>query len=96
MNEKVNLRQGEYETMMSLLKELHSQQYASIREFIRNLNILTEYSGGFYAVETSEKMRIVLEQIESQILPEVETLFKESEEIMSQMVIRIQNADEPA
>lgn len=94
MSGKLNLRQGEYEILSSKLQELHVQQSAAMKEFIIRLKQLTEYSGGFFTIETSEKMQMVLEEIEGQISPAAAELFKDSEEIMKRIGARIRQEDE--
>lgn len=93
MAETVNMQQSEYDGILSKLTALHETQLQEMRNIAVCFQNLCEASGGFYVEKISEKVNLLMEEFESQILSGAEKGFQASEMAMNKYMSSIKNID---
>lgn len=93
MADLVNLQQTEYDTVMAQLEELHESALEKIKSLSREIRALSQVEGGFYIENISDKIDLLLDALEADILTLAETNFTSSVTGMSDFADIILNVD---
>lgn len=93
MAEYINMQQTEYDEVQTSLSKLH-QDIISGEATIRDKVIaLTEIEGGFYVENISLNIRLLLENLKSTALTQMETAFADTEEAIAAFVDAVIQVD---
>lgn len=93
MAEYINMQQTEYDEVQTSLSKLH-QDIISGEATIRDKVIaLTEIEGGFYVENISLNIRLLLENLKSTALTQMETAFSDTEEAIAAFVDAVIQVD---
>lgn len=93
MADLVNLQQSEYDTVMTQLEELHETALEKIKAISGEIRTLSQSEGGFYIEQISDKIDLLLNVLEADILTLTETNFTSSVTAMSDFADIILNVD---
>lgn len=93
MADLVNLQQGEYDTVMTQLEELHETALEKIKAVSGEIRTLSQAEGGFYIEQISDKIDLLLTVLETDILTLTKTNFTSSVTAMSDFADIILNVD---
>lgn len=86
MAQIVNLRESEYQIIVSELSQMHSNQLTSVKEFIEEMKMMVTSQEIFYVNRTSTKMVDMLEILSYEIVPVLERAFQDSEVGVANMI----------
>lgn len=86
MAQIINLRESEYQTIVSELSNMHTNQMDKIREIIGDLNELVTSKTTFSADMVSENITNMLAVLSDSILPLLEQTFQDSEAGVANMI----------
>lgn len=86
MAQMVNLRENEYQVIVSTLSEMHSSQLSTVKEFIEEMKMMVTSQDIFYVNRTSSKMVDMLEILSYEIVPVLERAFQDSEAGVANMI----------
>ncbi|MDE7284205.1 MAG: hypothetical protein K2N85_11585 [Lachnospiraceae bacterium] len=93
MAQLINLRETEYQTIVTELSKMHTDQLECVRDVISRLSILALGNDLFYAEKTSRKMKDMLDLVTSDIIVLLEQAFKDSEAGVANMISSITITD---
>lgn len=82
----VNLREEEYQVIVTELKKMHTEQLETIRAVIEKIKTIATYSSFFSAHLTSKRVSDVLDTISNDIVKLLEEVFQESEASIEKMI----------
>lgn len=89
----VNLREQEYNVVMSELQKFHTDQIDAVSDILQQLKNLATSADGLWADKTSAKISDVADAISADVLALLEQAFGDSEAGMSNMVTAIMATD---
>lgn len=95
MADVVNMQQEEYDELLKNLKELHEEEIDHVKELLKKVKKLCRNDGDFYVTQISEKMAMLSQCIEEQIIDSLLQSFDEEMQILEtciQVVKTIDNA----
>lgn len=93
MAELVNLQQTEYDEVLGELITLHQDELESIKSVSQEIRLLCEREGGFYVEFISEKINMLLDQVEVYILAGLTDHFEASRTAMETFMVSIKSLD---
>lgn len=86
MAQVINLRENEYQTIMSELVKMHTDQLQSVDEIIAEMRTLVTSDDAFSANLTSRKMEDMMDMFSSEIMALLEQAFQDSEAGVANMI----------
>ncbi len=86
MAENINLREQEYNTVLSDLEQFHTTQLEAITDILEKLRSLATSQHGLYAEKTSEKISDVVDCITEDVMGLLEQAFGDSESGICDMI----------
>lgn len=89
----VNLREWEYNVVMSELQKFHTNQMEAVSDILQQLKNLATSADGLWADKTSAKISDVADAISADVLALLEQAFGDSETGISNMVTAIMATD---
>ena len=82
----VNLREEEYQLIVTELKKMHTEQLKTIKAVIKKIKTIATYGSFFSAQLTSKRVSDVLDTISNDIVKLLEQVFQESEASIEKMI----------
>lgn len=79
MAENINLRQAEYQTVVSELQSMHTDQIETVTAILKELRTLATDQDGLSADATSAKIADVVDSISEDVVKFLERVFADSE-----------------
>lgn len=86
MAQIINLRESEYQIIVSELSQMHSAQLANVRNFIEEMKMMVTSQDIFLVNKTSAKMVDMLEVLSYEIVPVLEQAFQDCEAGVANMI----------
>lgn len=86
MAQIINLRENEYQTIMSELSKMHADQLRNVTEVITEMKTLVTSEDVFSADLTSKKVEDMLDTLSSEIMTLLEQAFQDSEAGVANMI----------
>lgn len=86
MAQIINLRENEYQTIMSELSKMHADQLRNVTEVITEMKTLVTSDDVFSADLTSKKVEDMLDTLSSEIMTLLEQAFQDSEAGVANMI----------
>lgn len=86
MAQIINLRENEYQTIVSELTKMHTDQLQSVNAVIAAMKNLVTSADAFSANLTSKKMEDMLDTLSADILTLLEQAFQDSEAGVANMI----------
>ncbi|MCM1263046.1 MAG: hypothetical protein NC313_10035 [Butyrivibrio sp.] len=93
MAQIVNLRQTEYQTIVTELSKMHTDQLQCVADAITKLRNIVTSDDIFSANQTSKKMEDMLDMAASDIVSLLEQAFNDSEAGIANMITSITTTD---
>lgn len=93
MADLVNMQQTEYDEVLSRIIAIHQEELSGVRDIIKNIRTLCEKEGGFYVNQISEKVNMLLDSVEGQVISELETNFEVSRQAMETFMSAVKEID---
>lgn len=93
MAENVNLREQEYNVVMSELQKFHTNQMEAASDILQQLKSLATSADGLWADKTSAKISDVADAISADVLALLEQAFRDSEAGVCNMITAIMATD---
>ena len=76
----IKLQTDEYDNLVSEIDMLHRESIAFINEYLAEMNSILVSGDGFHTEKVSEKMKTLLETVQGRMLPEIKSMFSETEQ----------------
>lgn len=86
MAENINLREQEYQTIVSELSNMHTTQLQNVEDAIKVMKILVTDKSTFSANLTSKKVIDMLDVLSSEVIALLEQAFLDSEAGVANMI----------
>lgn len=86
MAQLVNLRENEYQTIVSELGKMHTSQLQNVEAVINEIKILVTSEDAFSANLTSKKMEDMLDTLSSDVITLLKQSFQDSEAGIANMI----------
>ncbi len=86
MAQIINLRESEYQIIVSELSQMHSAQLTNVRSFIEEMKMMVTSQDIFWVNKTSAKMVDMLEVLSYEIVPVLEQAFQDCEVGVANMI----------
>ena len=86
MAQTVNLREAEYQTIVTELSQMHTDQLRNVEDFIAEMKMMVTSQEIFWANKTSAKMVDMLDVLSNDIMTLVEQAFQDSEARVANMI----------
>lgn len=86
MAQIINLRENEYQTIMSELSKMHADQLQNVTDIITEMKALVTSDDVFSADLTSKKVEDMLDTLSSEIMTLLEQAFQDSEAGVANMI----------
>lgn len=86
MAQIINLRENEYQTIMSELSKMHADQLQNVTDIITEMKTLVTSDDVFSADMTSKKVEDMLDTLSSEIMTLLEQAFRDSEAGVANMI----------
>lgn len=86
MAQIINLRENEYQTIVSELAKMHTNQLQSVNAVIADMKTLVTSDDAFSANLTSKKMEDMLDTVSADIMTLLEQVFQDSEAGVANMI----------
>lgn len=86
MAQIINLRESEYQTIMSELSKMHADQLQNVSDVITEVKALVSSGDAFSANLTSKKIEDMLDTLSSEIMTLLERAFQDSEAGVANMI----------
>lgn len=86
MAQLVNLRENEYQTIVSELGKMHTSQLQNVEAVINEMKILVTSEDAFSANLTSKKMEDMLDTLSSDVITLLKQAFQDSEAGIANMI----------
>lgn len=86
MAQIINLRENEYQTIMSELSKMHADQLQNVTDVITEMKTLVTSDDVFSADLTSKKVEDILDTLSSEIMTLLEQAFQDSEAGVANMI----------
>lgn len=86
MAQIINLRENEYQTIVSELAKMHTEQLQNVNAVIAAMKNLVTSADAFSANLTSKKMEDMLDTLSADILTLLEQAFQDSEAGVANMI----------
>lgn len=93
MAEIVNLRENEYQVIVSELSKMHTEQMQNIKEIVSELQKLVTSNDSFTANHTSKKILDILDVLSDDILALLQQSFQDSEAGVANMILSMTTTD---
>lgn len=93
MAQLVNLRESEYQTIVSELGKMHTEQLQNVEAVIDEMKILVTSEDAFSANLTSKKMTDMLDTLSKDVMTLLEQAFQDSEAGVANMITTIMTTD---
>lgn len=93
MAQLINLRQTEYDTIVSELSTMHTDQLQCVADVITKLRTIVTSDDIFSANQTSKKMEDMLDMVTSDVISLLEQAFTDSEAGVANMITTITTTD---
>lgn len=93
MAQVINLREDEYQTIVSELAKMHTNQLQSVTNIIAEMKELVTSKDAFSADLTSKKVEDMLDVLSSDVMTLLEQAFQDSEAGMANMIKSITVTD---
>lgn len=93
MAQLVNLRESEYQTIVSELGKMHTEQLQNVEAVINEMKILVTSEDAFSANLTSKKMTDMLDTLSKDVMTLLEQAFQDSEAGVANMITTIMTTD---
>lgn len=90
----IRIQVDEYEYLVEETETLHRESLALIRNYIKELNELLVPMGGFHADMISEKVKLLLQMFQEQLVTEMEQTFWETERQIQIFGAKLAECDE--
>lgn len=86
MAQIINLRENEYQTIMSELSKMHADQLQNVTDVITEMKTLVTSDDVFSADLTSKKVEDMLDTLSNEIMTLMEQAFQDSEAGVANMI----------
>lgn len=86
MAQIINLRENEYQTIVSELEKMHSCHLQNVAGIIKEMKTLVSSDDAFSANLTSKKMEDMLDALANDIMPLLQKAFQDSEAGVANMI----------
>ena len=86
MAQTINLRENEYQTIVSELAKMHTEQIQSVADIIAEMKTLVTSDDVFSTNLTSKKVEDMLDTLSSDIMVLLEQAFQDSEAGVANMI----------
>lgn len=93
MAQVINLRENEYQTIVSELSKMHANQLQSVADIITDLKTIVTSDDIFTANLTSKKVEDMLDMLSSNIMMLLEQAFQDSEAGVANMIKSVTATD---
>lgn len=93
MAQLINLRETEYQTIVTELSKMHTDHLQCVEDVITKLRNIVTSDDIFSANQTSKKMEDMLDMVTSDITTLLEQAFKDSEAGVANMISSITTTD---
>ncbi|MBD5495762.1 MAG: hypothetical protein HDR12_15715 [Lachnospiraceae bacterium] len=93
MAQLINLRETEYQTIVTELSKMHTDQLQCVEDVITKLRNIVTSDDIFSANQTSKKMEDMLDMVTSDIKALLEQVFNDSEAGVANMISSITTTD---
>lgn len=86
MAQIINLRENEYQTIVSELEKMHTSHLQNVAGIIKEMKTLVSSDDVFTANLTSKKMEDMLDALANDIMPLLQKAFQDSEAGVANMI----------
>lgn len=86
MAQIINLRENEYQTIVSELEKMHTNHLQNVAGIIKEMKMLVSSDDIFSANLTSKKMEDMLDALANDIMPLLQKAFQDSEAGVANMI----------
>lgn len=93
MAQIINLRENEYQTIVSELTKMHTDQLQSVKDVIADMKTLVTSNDAFSANLTSKKMEDMLNTLSNDVITLLEQAFQDSETGVANMIESTKTTD---
>lgn len=93
MAQIINLRENEYQTIVSELAKMHEDQTQNVDMVISEMKTLVTSEDAFYAEQTSEKMVDMLDMLSNDVMALLKQAFQDSEAGVANMIMSTMTTD---
>lgn len=93
MGQIINMRETEYQVIMSELAKMHTEQMQCVSAIINEMKTLVTSEDAFYAEQTTEKMLDMLDAVSSEVISVLKQAFQDSEAGIANMITSIMTTD---
>lgn len=93
MAQVINLRENEYQVIVSELAKMHTNQLQCVSDVIAEMKNIVTSDDVFSANKTSKKIKDMLETLSSEIIIVVEQAFQDSEAGVANMIKSVMATD---
>ena len=90
---EVNLRDEEYNKVQKKLVDYHKDEIKNIKNTIKDIRQLLEDGKTFQLEQTTKNLLMILSTMESDILPQIESTFENTEQYVSTVITGFNNID---
>lgn len=93
MAQIINLRENEYQTIVSELGKMHTDQLQNVENIINEMKTLVTSEDAFSANLTSKKMEDMLDTLSNDVMTLLKQAFQDSEAGIANMITTIMTTD---
>ena len=93
MAQLINLREAEYQTIVTELSKMHTDQLQCLEDVITKLGLISMGGDFFFANKASRKMRDMLDMVKSDITVHLKQAFTDTEASVANMISSITITD---
>lgn len=86
MAARINLRENEYQTIMSEMEKMHREQLEQVTAVMNQMKTLVTSEDGFRANLTSQKMVDMLDTVSGEVISLLRQVFRDSEAGVANMI----------
>lgn len=86
MAARINLRENEYQTIMSEMEKMHREQLEQVTAVMNQMKTLVTSEDGFRANLTSQKMVDMLDTVSGEVISLLRQVFQDSEAGVANMI----------
>lgn len=90
----IKLQTDEYENLINEVERLHKGSLEFVNEYIMELDSILTPNGGFHTERISEKIKMLLDLFQSQLVPGLADMFENTEREIELLGKNISEADE--